>query len=388
MTSRESQENDMPLAGITVLDIGTMTPGKYCTLLLADLGADVIRIERSSATGSPISEEDLILNRNKRSIAINLKGEEGRRIFYQLAEKADVVLESNRPGATKRMEVDYDTVKEINPGIIYCSLSGFGQDGPYSQLPAFDIIFMAIGGLLGLLAGKGHPPVVPGIYVSDAGAGLMATVGILTALVARTRTQKGRFVDVAMLDGVLSILSTVSGFLRPDGKPAQSESLGLSIPGYAVYETKEGKYIALGIFRPQSWQALCHFLGREDLVSQQWAMGKAQREIVTFLEETFKTRPRDEWCRILRELDIEIGPVNDLAEVYDEPQARHRQMVVEVEHPEAGRMKQIGIPIKMSNTPGPFFKPAPVIGYDTEKILTELGYMQDQITRLRSVKAI
>ncbi len=388
MTALEAKETTMPLEGLNILDLGTMTPGKYCTLLLADLGADVIRIERSSAAGSPISEEDLILNRNKKSIALNLKIEEGRRIFYQLAEKADVILESNRPGAAKRMGVDYDTIKGINPGIIYCSLTGFGQDGPYSSLPAFDMIFMAIGGLLGLLAGKNQVPVVPGIYVSDAGSGLMATIGILTALVARSKTKKGRFVDIAMLDGVISILSTVSGFLRPNGEPAQSETLGLKMPGYSVYETKDEKYVALGIFRPQSWQALCRFFGREDLINRQWSTGQAQEEIFSVFKKKFLTKTRDEWCQTLRKLDIEIGPVNDLKEVYDDPQVQHRQMAVHVEHPEGGKMKQIGIPIKLSETPEPVIKPAPAIGRDTEEILKTLNYNKAQIQELRSVQAI
>jgi len=388
MTALEAKETTMPLEGLKILDLGTMTPGKYCTLLLADLGADVIRIERSNASGSPISEEDLILNRNKRSIALNLKIEEGRQIFYRLAEKADVILESNRPGAAKRMGVDYDTIKAMNPGIIYCSLSGFGQDGPYAQLPAFDMIFMAIGGMLGLLAGKNQAPVVPGIYVSDTGSGLMATIGILTALIARSKTKKGRFVDIAMLDGVMSMLSTVSGFLRRNGEPAQSETLGLKMPGYSVYDTKDGKYVALGVFRPQSWQALCRFFEREDLVQQQWATGQAQEEIFSFFKEKFLTKTRDEWCQALRELDIEIGPVNDLKEVYDDPQVQHRQMAVQVEHPEAGKMKQIGIPIKLSETPGPIMRPAPAIGRDTEEILKELNYNEAQIQELRREQAI
>ncbi|MBW1681712.1 MAG: CoA transferase [Deltaproteobacteria bacterium] len=209
----DSNTDNLPLGGIRVLDLGTMTPGKYCTHLLSDLGADVIRIERHFAASIQIDDEDLILNRNKRSIALNLSTDEAKQVFYKLAQSADVILESHRPGVTSRMGVDYETIKKTNPRIIYCSLSGFGQDGPYAHLPAFDVVFMAIGGLLGLTAEKGQPPRVPRIYVSDAASGLLAAVGILTALVARQRTGLGQFVDIAMLDGVLSVLSTVSGFL-------------------------------------------------------------------------------------------------------------------------------------------------------------------------------
>lgn len=388
MPTRETKEMKMALEGLTVLDMGTMTPGKYCTLLLADMGAEVIRVERSTASGSPLTEEDLVLNRNKRSIALNLKGEDGKQVFYRLAKNADVILESNRPGVTKRMGVDYETIRPMNPGIIYCSLSGFGQDGPYSQLPAFDMIFMAISGLLGLLSGKGQAPSVPGIYVADAGSGLITTIGILTALVARNKSGKGQFIDIAMLDSALSMLSTVSGFLRYTGEPAQSETLGMKVSGYNIYETKDGKYIALGIFRPQSWKALCDYFEREDLINQQWAAGKAHDEIVLFFEKAFRTKTRDEWCQILRPLDIEVGPVNDLKEVYSDPQVQQRLMAVETEHPDAGKMKQIGIPVKLSETPGCIRTPAPVIGQDTEDILKELGYDETEIKALRSVQAV
>lgn len=375
----------LPLEGIRVLDLGTMTPGKYCTFLLGDLGAEVIRVERPAAPSAAISDEDLALNRNKRSVALNLRAEEGKQVFYRLVQNADVVLESNRPGVTKRMGVDYETIKGLNPNIIYCSLSGFGQDGPYHQYPGFDLIFMAIGGLLGLIAGR--QPIVPGIYVSDVGSGLLATIGILTALVARHKTGKGQLVDVAMLDGVVSWLSTISGVQRLSEELPQ-EMLGLVMPGYNVYETKDGKYLALGIFRPQSWQALCQTLGREDLIDQQWAMGAKQEEILALFQETFRSKTRDEWYHLLRDLDVEVGPVNSPQEVCSDPQVLHRRMIVEVDHPIAGRIKQVGIPIKFSETPGQIRSPAPVIGQDTEAILRELGYDDEAIGKLRYAQAI
>jgi crotonobetainyl-CoA:carnitine CoA-transferase CaiB-like acyl-CoA transferase len=373
----------LPLDGIRILDLGTMTPGKYCTFLLGDLGAEVIRVERPTAPSTAISDEDLVLNRNKRSIALNLRIEEGKQVFYRLAQDSDVILESNRPGVTKRMGVDYDTVRGINPDIIYCSLSGFGQDGPYHQLPGFDLIFMAISGLLGLIGGR--PPIVPGIYVSDVGSGLLATIGILTALVARQKTGKGQLVDVAMLDGMVSWLSTISGVQRLS---EEQEMPSWVMPGYNVYETKDGKYLALGIFRPQSWQALCQTLGREDLVDQQWAMGAKLEEMLSFFQKTFRTKTRDEWYHLLRDLDVEVGPVNSPHEVCSDPQVLHRRMVVEVEHPTAGKMKQVGIPIKFSETPGQIRNPAPSIGQDTEAILQELGYSGEDIVALRSAQAI
>lgn len=373
----------VPLEGIRILDLGTMTPGKYCTFLLGDLGAEVIRVERPTPTSTAISDEDLVLNRNKRSIALNLRSDEGKQVFYRLAQNADVILESNRPGVTKRMGVDYDTVRGINPNIVYCSLSGFGQDGPYHQLPGFDLIFMAIGGLLSLIGG--HPPIVPGVYVSDVGSGLLATIGILTALVARHKTGKGQLVDVAMLDGMVSWLSTISGVQRLS---EEQEMPSWVMPGYNVYETKDGKYLALGIFRPQSWQSLCQTLGREDLIDQQWAMGAKLEEMLAFFQKTFRTKTRDEWYHLLRDLDVEVGPVNSPQEVCSDPQVLHRRMVVEVEHPIAGRVKQVGIPIKFSETPGQIRGPAPTIGQDTEAVLQELGYDKEGIEGLRHVQAI
>lgn len=388
MTELETKPITPALEGIRILDLGTMTPGKYCTQLLADLGADVVRVERHSAASDRIDEEDLILNRNKRSIALNLKTREGKEVFYKLARRADVILESNRPGVAKRMGVDYHTIREMNSSIIYCSLSGFGQTGPYSQLPAFDMVFMAIGGLLGLLSGQGRPPVVPGIYVSDAGSGLLAAVGILAAVVARQKNGQGRYIDLSMLDGVMSMLSTVSGGLRSTGEPYQAEMLGMVTPGYYIYETKDGKYLSLGIFRPQSWQALCQALGREDFIDQQWATGEKMDDVISFLKESFLTKTRDDWCEQLRELDVEIGPVNSLPEALSDPQLIHRGMVMDLKHPVAGKTKQIGMPLKLSETDPAVAKPAPCIGQDTEAILTELGYDAGGIETLKKLDAI
>ncbi|MBU2550258.1 MAG: CoA transferase [Proteobacteria bacterium] len=382
-------ERNTPLAGLRVLDVGTMTPGKYCTLLMADLGAEVIRVERHTAATKRIDDEDLILNRNKRSVALNLRSEAGREVFFKLARRADVIIESHRPGATRRMGIDYESVRAVNPAVIYASLSGFGQDGPYAQRPGFDLVFMAFGGLLGLMAEPGRPPRVPGIYASDAGSGLLAAIGILSGLFARQRTGRGQFLDVGMLDGVLSMLSTVTGFLHPSGRPAQADFLGgVVLPCYNVYETADGRYLALGAFRPQSWQALCAFLEREDLIEHQWAAGEKHDEVLAFLQDAFKTRTRDEWVTRLAALDVEAGPVYDLPEVYADEQVRHRQMVVEVEHPKGGVMKQIGIPFKFSDTPAVLGGPAPNIGRDTEAVLGELGYSETDVANLKAAGAL
>jgi crotonobetainyl-CoA:carnitine CoA-transferase CaiB-like acyl-CoA transferase len=379
----------LPLEDIHILDVGTLTPGKYCTFILGDLGAEVTRVERpiprNALEGDRLSDEDLILNRNKKSITLNLRTEEARQIFYQLSGKADVVLESYRPGVTRRIGIDYETIKKINPRTIYCSLSGYGQDGPYNQLPGFDLVFMAISGLLALIGDPNKPPIVPGLYLSDTAAGLLTTIGILTALLARERTGKGQYLDISMLDGVFSLLALAYGSQYPHQAPPALMSWS---PGYNVYQTKDGKYIALGIGREQSWQSLCKALDREDFVDRQWVVSEKREEILSFLKQTFKTKSREEWLSHLQALDIEIGPVNAPFEAFSDPQILHRQMVLELNHPFKGRMRQVGSPLKFSETPVELRGAASLIGQDTQEVLEGLGYTQERIEQLRKAQAI
>jgi len=379
----------LPMQDIKILDTGTLTPGKYCTFILGDLGAEVTRVERPISRNTPedsrFPNEDLVLNRNKKSITLNLRTEEARQVFYELSEKADIVLESYRPGVAKRIGIDYETIKKTNPRIIYCSLSGYGQDGPYNQLPGFDIIFMAISGLLALISGPNEPPIVPGLYLSDTAAGLLATIGILTALLVRERTGKGQYLDISMLDGAFSWLALAYGSQYPGQKPPVL--MGPS-PGYNVYQTKDGNYIALGIGRPQSWENLCKAMDREDFVDYQWVMGEKREETLSFLKRIFKSKSRDEWLNQLQALDIEIGPVNTPLEAFFDPQILHRQMALEVNHPIKGRVRQVGIPIKFSETPGEMRGVAPLIGQDTQEVLEGLGYTQERIEQLRKAQAI
>ena len=384
----------LALEDIKVLDLGTLTPGKYCTFLLGDLGAKVIRIERPvsyTPESGGLSDEDLILNRNKKSITLNLSTDEARQVFYQLSGKADVILESHRPGAAKRMGVDYETIKKINPQIIYCALSGYGQEGPYHQLPGFDIVFMAIGGLLALVGGHNQPPIIPGLYLSDTAAGLLATIGILSALLAREKTGKGQFVDISMLDAVVSWLSIGHGiqYIAAEPPPRREDPMLMGlVPGYNIYETKDAKYIALGIGRQQSWESLRKALGREDLADHERATGEQREETLSLLKQTFKTKTRDEWFRELKALDIEVGPVNTPDEALSDPQVLYRRMVVEVDHPVRGKTRQVGIPIKFSKTPGEIRGTAPLIGQDTQEVLQELGFTRRHIEELRKAKAI
>ena len=384
----------LPLQNIKILDLGTLTPGKYCTFLLGDFGAEVIRIERPVPDDAPesdrLSDEDLILNRNKRSITLNLKEAAAKQVFYQLSAKADVILESNRPGVARRIGVDYETIKVINPDIIYCSLSGYGQDGPYQQLPGFDIVFLGISGLLTLLGGQGQPRVVPGLYLADTAAGLFTTIGILTALVAREKTGQGQFIDLAMLDVAFSWLAISRGTQYPSQPPSsQDDDATMELaPGYHIYQTRNGKNISLGIGRQQSWASLCQALGREEFTDRREATGEKREEIVSFLNQAFRTKTQEEWLQQLRALDIEVGPVNTPDEAFIDPHLQYRQMALDMEHPIKGKIRQVGIPIKFSETPGEVRRTAPLIGQDTASVLQELGYTPERIEELRQAQAI
>ena len=386
----------LPLEGLRILDLSRQLPGPYCTLMLGDMGAEVIKIEEP-APRWPIAEEmdptRLALDRNKKSITLNLKTKEGKEIFYELARKADVILESFRPEVKMRLEIDYETIEKINPKIIYCSLSGYGQDGPYRNLVGHDINYIAIGGVLDISGESGGPPIIPGVQIADlGGGGMLAAIGILTALIAREKTGKGQFIDVAMLDGVVAWLSIhawmhFAGFQAFPLKRGEMVLNG-GVPSYNVYETKDGKYITIGALEPWFWQNLCKTLDREDLIPYQFATGKEGMKVRSALREIFLTRNRDEWFDLLKDEDVCVAPVNTIEGVFTDPQVLHRKMLIEMLHPKLGKIKQIGIPIKFSDTPGRIRSPPPSLGQHTEEILQSLRYRKDEIEELREKNVI
>jgi crotonobetainyl-CoA:carnitine CoA-transferase CaiB-like acyl-CoA transferase len=374
-----------PLRGLEILDIGTLTPGKFCTFLLADLGASVLRIERPSGKPTPVSTEDLLLNRNKRSMTLNLREDAGREVLYRLAERADVVLESYRPGVAERIGIGYERLQELNGGLVYCSLSGFGQDGPHRLRPAYDLIFMGMSGFLQALVGAGKAPVVPRTYPADAVSGLVAGFGIAVALLERERTGRGVHLDLAMLDSVFSTLAISHGLERSDGEPpgAEAEQEAESAL-YTAYETSDGRFIVLGAVRPASCQALFQELGRPELGDRAWSAGGKDAEVARFLNEEFKTATAEAWLERLAKLDIEIARVNTPAEAFVDSQLVSRGMVIETSHPAAGPLKQIGNPIRFAGeTTREAPAPAPAMGQDTAEVLGELGYEPSQISNLR-----
>ena len=392
----------LPLEGIRVLDLSRLAPGPYCSMLLADLGADVLLVEEPLGTGGrltgsaarrlldrDVSERAMVFNalsRNKRSIALNLKSEEARNVFYRLTEKSDVVLEGFRPGVVKRLGVDYETLSRINPRLVYCSLSGYGQDGPYVGLVGHDINYIAIGGALGMIGWPGAPPAIPLNILGDfAGGGLYAAFGILVAIIARERTGRGQCVDMAMTDGVISLLAGVISQYFGSGsvpKPGQSFLSGAA-PFYHVYETADGRWLSIGSLEPWFWEALCRAMGCDLFIHQQMAADKFP-EMFEFFRSAFKTKTRDEWFQYLSQFDICVAPVYSLDEVFQDPHVQARQMVVELEHPSLGKVRQVGIGAKLSETPGSVRSLSPRRGQHTDEVLRDVGYAPEQIEELRA----
>ncbi|MDP2673387.1 MAG: CaiB/BaiF CoA-transferase family protein [Dehalococcoidia bacterium] len=386
----------MALQGIRVLDLTRLAPGPFSTMLLGDLGADVIVVEEAPGAGrrfdigmSDRAQAFNALGRNKRSIGLNLKDEAARGVFYRLAEKADVVMEGFRPGVVKRLGVDYETVSVINPRVVYCSLSGYGQTGPYASLVGHDINYISIGGALGINGWPGQPPAIPGNIIADfAGGGLYAAFAILAAIIAREKTGRGQYVDMAMSDGVTSLSTFLASMYFSSGHVLGRgvELLNGASPGYNVYETADGKWLSIGCLEPWFWQELCQALGCEEFVPHQNNREKFP-EMFEFLRSKFREKGRDEWFEELRQRDICVAPVYGMDEVFADPHVQARGMIVEVEHPEFGTVRQVGIGPKFSDTPGAVRTTAPRRGENTDEVLREAGYSEDEIRALREAKA-
>ena len=388
------------LQGIRVLDLSRLAPGPYCTMLLGDMGADILLVEAPpefvTRTGTPAPRPDdevtqrrrahNALGRNKRSIVINLREDEGRNVFYKLCEDADVVLEGFRPGVVDRLGVDYETVSKINPRIVYCSLSGYGQTGPYRDIVGHDINYISIGGALGLIGRPGQAPAIPQNVIADfAGGGLMAAFSITSALLARERTGRGQFVDIAMSDGVLYLLaSAASGVLAGGDAPQRGEeTLSGASPHYDTYECSDGKWLSLGSLEPHFWAALCEVVGREDFKELEYDRSR-HPEIRAHFEQTFRTQTRDEWFAKLQTIDICVAPVYALDEALQDPHNVARNMVVAVDDPQLGTINQIGIGPKFSETPGEVKSIAPQPGANTDDVLASAGFAGAAIEKLRA----
>ena len=394
-----------PLNGIKILDLTKLAPGPHCTMILGDLGADIIRVEepgepigrRAAQAGTgqvkaprPSYAPTNAVARNKRSIALNLKSEPGRDIFLRLARDADVVVEEFRPGVAKRLGIDYELLSGLNPKLIYCAVTGFGQTGPYRDLVGHDLNYIAQAGALGLIGRKGQLPAIPLNLLADyAGGGMHAAIGVLAALVARNQTGRGQYVDIAMLDGVMLLLAqALSTYFSNRKVPDRGTQPGDGgAPFYNMYETSDGKIITIASMEPWFYANLCRALDCEQYIGGQYERDKWP-EMFEHFARTFKTRTRDEWWDILTRADICVGRMLTLDELESDPQVRARNMIVEVETGSGETVKQVGVSVKLSETPGSIRSLAPTLGQHTDAILADLGYSPKDVARWRADGAI
>jgi len=377
------------LEGIKILDLSRLFPGPYCSMILADLGADVLRIEDRRFAGEGPGMPTVM--RNKRHMTLNLKHPQGKDIFYRLAREGDVILEGFRPGVTARLGIDYESIKKINEKMIYCSVTGYGQDGPYRNMVGHDVNYLSFGGVLGLNGEAGGDPVIPPIQVADMAAGGMnAALGIMAALIARQRTGRGQYIDISMLDGIVAMLPFPASLLWGLGRSPRRGDTLLSgrYPCYSVYGTREGGFISIGALEPRFWEALCRELGREDFIPIQYDEGEKREGMFSFLRATFKTKTREEWMEELKDVDVCFGKVLTLEETLRDPQVVSRGMVTDFEDGQKGNMRILSSPLKLSDTP-PDIRTAPAdFGEHTEEVLGELGFNDDQIEELKKSGAV
>ena len=386
------------LQGIRILDMAWIGPGPFCATLLGDLGAEIIKIHepdperRGSLTKYAFpASPDFPGMRNCKTMGLDLKTGDGRSIFYELAKTADVVMEGYRPGVMKRLGVDYDIIKKVNPTIVYASLTGYGQEGPYREVVGHDINYISIGGLLGTTGIAGGAPAIPGTLVADfAAGGMSAAIGILAALMTRDKTGEGQFVDVSLTDGVVEMMSVWLNPYLVWGVEAERGDAMLTghYPWYYVYQTKDGKYISIGALEPWFYANLCQLLGREDFTEHQFAEGEKRDEIFQYFKQTFLTRTRDEWVEILRQRDTCVAPVYSFEELTSDPQLIARGMIREMPHPVLGSVKQVGSMLKVSGSPFQVRNWSTRFGQHTDELLLELGYDAARIDVLRQAGVI
>jgi crotonobetainyl-CoA:carnitine CoA-transferase CaiB-like acyl-CoA transferase len=387
------------LDGVRIVDMAQMLAGGYGSMLLGDLGAEMIKIEpvevgdRTRLLGPPFVAGEsgyfLGINRNKKSVALDVRKEQGLQLLYDLVRVSDVVFHNFRPGVMERLQCDYESLREVNPRIILCGLTGYGENGPYRDLPAFDLAIQAISGAMSITGEPGHPPVRMGIPMGDLAGSLFAAFAISAALYAREVSGKGRKIELSLMDCSVSLLTYVGQYYLLDGQvPRPIGSAHQSVVPYQAFATQD-IYIVVAVFVEKFWKALCRVLGIEDLIDDPRFYDNDHRrdnrqELVPVLEEIFRTRPGEEWLQLLAEAEVPCGPINTLDRLFVDPQVAARNMVVEMDHPTVGRLRSIGNPVKTPPMPEGPLEPPPLHGQHTDQVLGEiLGYSAELIAQLR-----
>lgn len=387
-----------PLENITVLDLSRAVAGPYCTMMLGDMGATVLKIEKPNTGddtrtwGPPFqggeSSYFLSVNRNKKSLTLNLKKKEGKDIFYELAKTADIIVENFRPGTVEDLGVSYKDIKKINETIVYCSISGFGQTGPYKTRPGYDIIFQGMGGLMTMTGEKDGPPVRIGVAIADIAASLFAVQGILLALYAREKTGKGQYLDISLLDCQVSWLTyQASIFFATGASPNRLGSAHPTIVPYQAFETKSG-YIIVAAANEKLWQDFCEAINHKELAENPRYRTNKDRvknrdKLISLLQKILSERTAENWLQALNKKGVPAGLIYTFDQIFSDPQVLHRDMLQKITHPTAGAINLPGIPVKLSETPGSIERPPPLLGEHTKDILAPLGYTDNDIKLLR-----
>lgn len=388
-----------PLQGVRVLDFSRILSGPYCSMMLGDWGADVVKIERPGTGddtrqwGPPFVEGEsayfLSVNRNKRSVAIDLRKPEGREVAYRLAREADVVLENFRPGTAARLGIGYDDLKAINPRIVYCSISGFGQTGPYRDYPGFDVVAQGMSGMMSITGEPDGMPMKHGMSMADLSAALWAAFAIVTALFRRERSGEGQYLDVSLLDGHIALLTYAAGnYFATGQRPQRFGNAHPTITPYQPFETADG-HIIVAVGNDKLWQAFCQVADLEELANDPRFATNPDRvtnrdQLIPLIAARIKERTSDTWLDQLQAAGIPCGPIYALDQTFADPHVQAREMVVEMPHPTGATIKMTGIPVKFSGTPGRIVLPPPLLGQHTEEVLKEIGYSQEEISALAS----
>ncbi len=386
-----------PLDGIKVLDCSQILAGPYCSMLLADMGADVVKIEKPSGgddtrrMGPPFLEGEsaafLAMNRNKRSVVLDFKHADGVAAMRRMLADADVIVENYRAGVMGRLGLDYDSVRELNPGIIYCSISGFGRTGPYAERAGFDLIAQGMSGVMSFTGIPGSPPVKVGVPMADLNAGLYSAYGILSAYIHKLKSDEGQYLEVSIMEAALAytVWESASYFATGNVPPPLGSAHRLSAP-YQALRTADG-HITIGAPNQSNWERLCKAMGREDLLADERYTDNAVRlmnreALEKDLEETFETRSTREWCEVLDSSGVPAGPIYDMEQVWADEQVQARGMDVTLEHPKVGSIRNIGLAAKLYGSPGRIHSPAPLMGQHTREVLSESGFNETEIEGL------